>query len=105
MTDNEKNVEKPTRKDECDLQQDAVRTYPLETIMALQKALENGITAEGTLLSPTTRVAEPERAIASDAQSGVITQIRKSLTAMRRGLGRALQLAAGSKKQSKRTSA
>jgi len=105
MMDNEKNGIKPNRQYQRDPKQNDVRTYPLETIMALQKALEGGITPEETSPRPNARGAEPGRAIASDAQSALITRIRKSLAQLGCGLGRVLRSAVGSKEQSKQTSA
>jgi hypothetical protein len=103
--DNNRNRRTPAWPAERDLQQVDVRTYSLETIMALQKALESGITPEETLPRPKSRLAEPERVIASDIQSSLIARFSKSLAEMGRGLGQALRSAVGFKKRSKHTSA
>lgn len=104
MMDKKKNGRKPTRPADRDRKQADVPTYPLETIMALQKALEGGITPEKTPAKTKSRYGS-KRAIARQTQTGLIARIGQSLAEMGRELEAILRSAMGFKKRSRQTSA
>ena len=81
-------------------------TYPLEAIMALQKALERGLEQEEPLPPKFSEmVQERERNFGRDVRSGFMMGLTNALVNLGRRLEHALQLVFAFRKQSRRTSA
>lgn len=82
------------------------RTYSLEAIMALQKALEGGINREGPRLTTQSCVAQQENAIArGDIPLSLIARLGESFANAGRTLRQALRPILALRKKSKWTSA
>jgi hypothetical protein len=82
------------------------QTYPLEAIMALQKALERGLEHQEPLPPKYSEIVEErERNVGRDARSGFMMRLTNPLGNLGRRLKHALQLVFAFRKQSRRTSA